>query len=204
MIKQQSKLFIVISGNIGSGKTTLCQKLHEEYGWELLKEEIINYLYIKDFYADMKRWSFHNQIQFIIHKFQQQASMKNKSSLFCQDISAYECYEIFSRKLFEDSLMNDRDFRCLTDLYNLMAASLPSPDLLVYLRTSTEILQERIINRGREFERSISLSYLTDLEKRYAIWIQSITFCPVITIDTGLIDTVSASQKVYQAAINLL
>ncbi|OUL28511.1 deoxynucleoside kinase [Nostoc sp. 106C] len=203
-MKQQRNLFITISGNIGSGKTTLCQKLHEEYGCNLLNEEIINYLYIEDFYADMKRWSFHNQIQFIIHKFQQQASMKNISNLVCQDISAYECYEIFSRKLFEDNLINYRDFQCLTDLYNLLTATLPLPDLVIHLRTSIEILQERIINRGRQFERNITLSYLNDLESRYATWIQTITFCPVITIDTGSIDTISASKKIYQAAIDLL
>ena len=186
----RDKPFVVVSGNIGTGKSTLAKLLGEEFGWEAFKENTKAYIYLSDFYEDMSRWSFNNQLQFIIHKFRQQEAIKSLPKPACQDRSVYECYEVFSRKLFDDGLMSPRDFQCLTDVYTLVLAYLPLPDLIVHLKAPVRILLDRIKQRDRAFERGITLSYLADLEQRYDDWVQSITFCPVSVTDTGQVDYV--------------
>lgn len=188
---EKNKSFVVISGNIGAGKSSLARLLGEKIGWRVLLEEVEDYLYVQDFYTNMQSWGFHNQFQFILHKFKQQEEVNTLSRPICQDRSAYECYEVFSRKLFDDGLMTQRDFRCLTEFYTLVSAYLPVPNLIIHLKASIEVLYNRFKQRARVFEQErVTLSYLADLEERYDKWIRSITFCPVLIVKTDQIDYV--------------
>ena len=188
--------FVVISGNIGAGKTTLCSFIREETEWQVLEERVSDYLYVKDFYEDMHRWSFHSQLQFIVKKFEQQKMLPR---VVFQDRSAYECYEIFSRKLFDDGFMNKRDFICLSDIYNLISSFSPIPSLIVHLKSTPEVEFSRIMERSREFEKDISFSYIMDLEKRYELWTNSVTFCPLLEIDTSSKSPEEVFQEFYKA-----
>lgn len=180
-------MFIIVSGNIGAGKTTLCKLFYERFGWRIEEENVSSLLYVGDFYSDMKSWSLHNQLDFMIYKFNQQKNIANLSRecIVFQDRSAYECHEIFTQKLFSDSLISNRDFRCLTNLYDLLSGSMPTPDLVIYLDTPFGMLIERITMRGREIEKNISQEYLMGLDSLYNQWINKVTFCPIVKIDTS-------------------
>jgi deoxyadenosine/deoxycytidine kinase len=198
-MSKKNNPFIVITGIPGSGKTTIIHRVHEDFKWKIFPDKEQEYLYVEDFYSDMERWSFHHEFNFIFNKFKQQESIHSLSIPVCQDISAYDSYEVFSRNLFNNGLMSPRDFRCLTEFYNWSSAHLPFPDLIVHLKAPIEVVLERIRRRGRFFEQGISYLYLSELEKLYENWIRSLTFCPVMIINTTQVDIASASKQIGKA-----
>lgn len=194
--------FIIICGNNGVGKTTLARILSEEGYGEVVRDRNDDYAYRRDFFMDKHRWSFHNQCQYLLLKFKQQKAAQTAHSLRprYQVRGVYDCYEIFSRKLFDDGFMTLRDFRCLTELYTLLSACISAPTLIIRLKAPVELLLERIQQRGRSIDHDLSLAYLADIEKRFENWIEHIPFCPVLELDTKELDYVS-NQEVRKAVI---
>lgn len=178
--------FVAITGNNGSGKSTLCALLGAELGWHVLPTLPMNHPYLDSFLMDPMNWSFHNQLQFIVRKFAEQSTAEtlDVNGVFCQDRSAYDCYQVFTRKLHDDGFLSPRDFACITEAYVLLSGLIASPDLIIHLRAPAELLYHRIVTRARPADKSISLPYLADLEQRYDQWIGSMTSCPTVIIDT--------------------
>ncbi|MCI2133511.1 MAG: deoxynucleoside kinase [Bacteroidales bacterium] len=165
-------MHIAIAGNIGSGKTTLTKMLVSHYGWTPKYESVDFNPYLSDFYADMERWSFNLQIYFLNKRFKDVVDISRSSDIIIQDRTIYEDAKIFAPNLHAMGLMSTRDFENYTDLFNLMMSLVSKPDLLIYLRSSIPNLVAQIQKRGREYERSIRIDYLTGLNKRYEDWIK--------------------------------
>jgi len=184
---------ISICGSNGVGKTALAQVLCKEGYGEVVNDQTNDYPYRQDFFLDKLRWSFHNQCQYILHKFKQQevARATNAQKPTYQVRSAYDCYEVFSRKLFDDGLMTPRDFQCLAELYTFVSAYIPPPTLIIHVKAPPQLLLKRIQRRGRAIDHDITMAYLTDLEKRYEHWIEHVSPCPVLQVDTGKLDYIS-------------
>ncbi len=163
---------IAIAGNIGSGKTTLTKMLVSHYGWTPKYESVDFNPYLSDFYADMERWSFNLQIYFLNKRFKDVVDISRSSDIIIQDRTIYEDAKIFAPNLHAMGLMSTRDFENYTDLFNLMMSLVSKPDLMIYLRSSIPNLVAQIQKRGREYERSIRIDYLTGLNKRYEDWIK--------------------------------
>ena len=163
--------FVGIAGNIGVGKTTFADIVSKHFGWKPYYESVADNPYLDDFYRDMHRWSFNLQIYFLHHRFACQVEIKTIASGVIQDRTIYEDVEIFARNLFEMNFMTDRDWRTYKELFRNMTQFLQKPDLIIYLRASTDTLLSRIRNRGRDFERSISPEYLHSLNISYDKWI---------------------------------
>ena len=164
-------MHIAIAGNIGSGKTTLTTKLSKHYKWEAHYEDVENNPYLNDFYKDMQRWSFNLQVYFLNSRFRQIVDIKKSGKKYIQDRTIYEDAKIFAPNLHQMGLMSSRDFDNYMDIFNLMDGFIDGPDLLIYLRASVSKLVEQIQKRGREYENSIRLDYLTRLNERYEAWI---------------------------------
>jgi deoxyadenosine/deoxycytidine kinase len=165
-------MHIAIAGNIGSGKTTLTKMLAAHYGW-MPKFESVDYNpYLADFYEDMERWSFNLQIYFLNKRFQDVVEISKHSEVIIQDRTIYEDARIFAPNLHAMGLMSTRDFESYTDLFDLMMSLVNPPDLLIYLRSSIPNLIAQIQKRGREYERSIRIDYITGLNQRYEDWIK--------------------------------
>ncbi len=165
-------MHIAIAGNIGSGKTTLTKMLVSNYGWTPKYESVDFNPYLSDFYADMERWSFNLQIYFLNKRFKDVVDISRSSDIIIQDRTIYEDAKIFAPNLHAMGLMSTRDFENYTDLFNLMMSLVSKPDLMIYLRSSIPNLVAQIQKRGREYERSIRIDYLTGLNKRYEDWIK--------------------------------
>ncbi|MBP3236546.1 MAG: deoxynucleoside kinase [Bacteroidales bacterium] len=165
-------MHIAIAGNIGSGKTTLTKMLVSHYGWTPKYESVDFNPYLSDFYADMERWSFNLQIYFLNKRFKDVVDISRSSDIIIQDRTIYEDAKIFAPNLHAMGLMSTRDFENYTDLFNLMMSLVSKPDLMIYLRSSIPNLVAQIQKRGREYERSIRIDYLTGLNKRYEDWIK--------------------------------
>lgn len=182
------KRFIVISGNIGCGKTTLTRMLAERYGWEPHYEVVQHNPYLADFYGDMRRWSLQLQIYFLSKRFQAHQTIVGSPASAIQDRSIYEDAHIFARALRESGHMEERDYANYRELYDTMMRFLMPPDLVVYIRRSIPVLQQRIEMRGRDYEKNIPVEYLSQLNRCYDDWIQSYDIGKVLTIEADELD----------------
>lgn len=168
---KKRKLFIAIAGNIGVGKTTLTRLISEELGWRAYYEKVIDNPYLPPFYEDMQRWSFHLQIFFLSNRFKSQKEITEWPDSCIQDRTIYEDVQIFARSLYEGGNMTQMDYENYCELFSTMVSYLRKPDLIIYLEAPVDKLIERILKRGREYERTIDPEYLRSLNKAYDRWI---------------------------------
>ena len=175
-------MHIAIAGNIGSGKTTLTKLLAARYGWTPRFEPVDNNPYLEDFYNDLNRWSFNLQVYFLNKRFKEVVEISKSTDTIIQDRTIYEAACIFAPNLHDQGYMSDRDFKNYTDLFNLMMSLVKKPQLMIYIRSSIPTLVKHIEKRGRDFEKSIRIDYLTGLQKRYDDWLSTYDG-ELITID---------------------
>ena len=166
-------MHIAIAGNIGSGKTTLTKMLVAHYGWTPKYESVDFNPYLADFYDDMARWSFNLQIYFLNERFKDVVDISKTDDIIVQDRTLFEDAKIFAPNLHDMGLMSTRDFENYTDLFNLMMSLVGYPDLLIYLKSTIPNLISQIQKRGRDYEKSIRIDYLTGLNEKYEAWISS-------------------------------
>ena len=183
-------MHFAIAGNIGAGKTSLTELLSEHYSWEANYEDVIDNPYLDDFYTHMERWSFNLQVYFLNSRFRQLLAAKGKDIKFVQDRTIYEDAHIFAPNLHAMGLMNHRDFTNYKSLFELMESLIEGPDLLIYLRSSIPNLVSKIHKRGREYENSISIDYLSRLNERYEAWISTYDKGNLLIIDVDELDFV--------------
>ena len=176
--------FVGVAGNIGVGKTTFTEIVAKHFGWMELYESVTDNPYLDDFYRDMHRWSFNLQIYFLHHRFACQIDIMKSEIGVIQDRTIYEDVEIFARNLHQMQYMTDRDWQTYKDLFNNMTQFLRKPDLIIYLKASTDTLLSRIKNRDRDFERDISPEYLHSLNLSYDKWISCCDDYAVLTINS--------------------
>lgn len=166
-------MHIAIAGNIGSGKTTLTKMLAKRYGWIPRFEPVDNNPYLDDFYHDMSRWSFNLQVYFLNKRFKEVVEISQSKEAIIQDRTIFEDAKIFAPNLHDQGYMSDRDFENYSDLFDLMMSLVKLPQLMIYIRSSIPTLVKHIEKRGRSFEKSIRIDYLTGLQQRYEEWIKN-------------------------------
>ena len=175
---------IVISGNIGVGKTTLSEKISKKFNWELQLEEVKDNPYLDDFYKSMKDWSFHLQIFFLNSRFNQIQKISESNNVVIQDRSIYEDYEVFTKTLYDSGVLMEREFNNYKRLYNTILKYINEPDLLIYLRNlNIDKIISNIDKRSRKFEKAIDKEYLKKLNLYYENWIKEHPQDKVLTID---------------------
>ena len=170
--KKDRTFFVGIAGNIGAGKTTLTDIIAERFNWKPYYEMVIDNPYLSDFYGDMRRWSFNLQVFFLSNRFKTHKEMEDSGYSCVQDRTIYEDVEIFAYNLWEMGNMSQRDYDNYRELFFIMSSYLKKPDLIIYLKASTDTLLSRIRKRGREFEKSIKPEYLHMLNIAYEHWIE--------------------------------
>ena len=183
-------MHIAIAGNIGAGKTSLAELIAKHYNWEAHYEDVIDNPYLDDFYTHMERWSFNLQVYFLKSRFQKLLAFQNNKKTIVQDRTIYEDAFIFAPNLNAMGLMNQRDFKNYRELFDLMESLIEGPDLLIYLRSSIPNLVNKIHKRGREYENSISIDYLSRLNERYEAWISTYDKNKMVIIDVDDLDFV--------------
>ena len=187
-------MYFALAGNIGAGKTSLAELLSKHYDWEAHLEDVIDNPYLDDFYNHMERWSFNLQIYFLNSRFRQLNGFKNSNKHFIQDRTIYEDAHIFAPNLHAMGLMNHRDFNNYQSLFGLMESVVKGPDILIYLRSSIPNLVHKIHKRGREYENSISIEYLSRLNERYEAWISNYDKGKLLIVDVDQIDFVENKE----------
>ena len=186
-----SKRFLLVAGNIGSGKTSLTERLGARLGWQTGFESVADNPYLPDFYLDMRQWSFHLQVYFLGHRAQQHRSLAEHPLSAISDRSIYEDAYIFARALYHLGNLSERDLQAYRTVFDEVVNGLPKPDLLLYLRAPVPLLMERIQRRGRAIESGITAEYLALLDSFYEEWMQTFDLCPILTIRTEDLDFVN-------------
>ncbi|MEP2936768.1 MAG: deoxynucleoside kinase [Gilvibacter sp.] len=184
-------MHVAIAGNIGSGKTTLTKLLAKHYKWQPHFEDVEDNPYLDDFYNQMERWSFNLQVYFLNSRFRQIVDIREGGKDIIQDRTIYEDAYIFAPNLHAMGLMTNRDFENYRSLFDLMESVTEAPDLLIYLRSSIPNLVNQIHQRGREYENSISIDYLSRLNERYEAWIHDYDKSNLLIFDVDSLDFVS-------------
>ncbi|MFP5490589.1 MAG: deoxynucleoside kinase [Bacteriovoracia bacterium] len=187
-LANSNQLFVVIAGNIGCGKTTLTKKLSERLGWKPHYESVQDNPYLASFYEDMSRWSFPLQVYFLTHRFNTHKFIEATGASCVQDRSIYEDANIFARALADQGTLDDRDYQNYRTLYDTMTPYLNPPTLMIFLRRSVPKLLERIKQRGRDYEQSIPVDYLTRLNKYYDEWYGQYNLGKSLIVDTDELD----------------
>lgn len=181
-------MHIAVAGNIGAGKTTLTELLAKHYKWTAHFEDVDENPYLNDFYNDMQRWSFNLQIYFLNSRFKQITDIRKSGKTIIQDRTIYEDAEIFAPNLQSMGLMSTRDFNNYKTLFDSMVSVIQPPNLLIYLRATVPTLVNQIQKRGREYESSIRIDYLKQLNDRYNNWTDSYKLGKLLIINVDDID----------------
>jgi|TARA_B100001094_G_scaffold45234_1_gene40154 deoxyadenosine/deoxycytidine kinase len=200
-------MHIAIAGNIGAGKTSLTKLLSKYYKYEGHYEDVLKNPYLDDFYDQMERWSFNLQIYFLNSRFRQIKDFEENGKNIIQDRTIYEDANIFAPNLLAMGLMTNRDFDNYKSIFNLMESFVKAPDLLVYLRSGIPNLVDQIHKRGRDYENSISIDYLSRLNERYEAWIETYDKGKLLIIDVDDLDFVKNKkdlQKITDKIDNVL
>lgn len=187
-------MHLAVSGNIGSGKTTLTEKLAKHYGWKAEFEAVDQNPYLPDFYEDMKRWAFHLQVYFLNSRYNQ--IRKIQESLFptIQDRTIYEDAYIFAANLYKSKLMTERDYWNYRSLFDSMITHVKAPDLLIYLKADIPKLVGQIEKRGRTYETAMRIDYLKNLNSHYEDWIGGYQEGKLLIVDVNNLDFVERSE----------
>ncbi len=187
-------MHVAIAGNIGAGKTTLTKLLAKHFNWKPHFESVEENPYLDDFYSEMERWSFNLQVFFLNSRFRQILELRETGKNIIQDRTIYEDAHIFAPNLHAMGLMTNRDYQNYSSLFELMENLVTPPDLLIYLRSSIPNLVGQIQKRGRDYENSISIDYLSRLNERYEAWISTYTKGKLLIIDVDHLDFVDKPE----------
>ncbi|MCX5975951.1 MAG: deoxynucleoside kinase [Coprothermobacterota bacterium] len=180
--------FVAIAGNISVGKSTLCEILAARWGWVLFKEPEMTNPYLADYYLEPSRWGIHSQMHFLLERYQGHLRLQQRETPALLDRTIYEDAEVFAY-----SILDARDWNTYRRFYHLALRLLSQPRLVVYLRAKPETLLGRMRLRGRRYEQSVSLSYLSGLNRRYEEWAGRFRRAPLLTIETEDLDFVRSS-----------
>ncbi len=186
----ESRKFIAIAGNIGSGKSSLLDFLTNSYDVSPFYEPNDENPYLPDFYKDMKRWAFQSQLFFLSNKFRIHQQADRTVGVVIQDRTIYEDAEIFATALHQMRKIDQRDWQTYWSFYQTILEAIQPPDLMIYLRCPMRTLRRRISLRGRKMERNIPLSYLKRLECLYENWIAEYSLSDVLVLESDKLNFV--------------
>ena len=160
-------MHIAIAGNIGSGKTTLTTLLARHYGWEPRFEAVAYNPYLEDYYKDIHRWAFNLEVYFLKQRFKDLLDIAKADRTVIQDRSIFEGVYVFTANNKAMGYLSDRDFQNYMELFESMMLIVREPDLMIYLRATVPHLVQNIQQRGRDYEQTMPLEYLSNLNTRY-------------------------------------
>tara|TARA_B100000073_G_C23462546_1_gene464004 strand:+ start:20 stop:664 length:645 start_codon:yes stop_codon:yes gene_type:complete len=190
--------FISIEGNIGSGKTSLVNKIINDFKGKVILEEFAENPFLPDFYKEPEKHAFPLEMFFMAERFQQLSSNINHQDLFSELTVAD--YSFFKSKLFAQNNLKENELDLFNRLYNIMFSSIKKPDLLIYLHSDIKRLQQNIKKRGRKYERNISDNYLKSIETRYFNYINKQNSYNVLILDVTNVNFIK-DQSIYAEII---
>ncbi len=193
--------FLVIEGNIGSGKTTLAGMLAADLNGKLIAEQYEENPFLPGFYENPERYSFPLELSFLASRYNQMKKDVLNPDLFHALLIAD--YHFSKTAIFAKNTLKPDEYHLFRQLFNMASDTFPKPDIYVYLHTETSRLLENIKKRGREYELNITGEYLDKIREGYLNFLKGITTFPVLIVDVNKLDFVKDPEH-YQAIKALL
>jgi deoxyguanosine kinase len=184
--------FLVIEGNIGSGKTSLAKRLATDMNAKLILEQFADNPFLPKFYKDQERYSFPLELSFLADRYNQIKKEVLNRDLFHPLILAD--YYFSKTAIFAGNTLKPDEYHLFRQIFNIVSENIPHPDLYVYLHADTNNLLQNIKKRGRDYEQDISAGYLEKISDGYFSYFRQITSFPVLIIDVNQIDFVGNNQ----------
>lgn len=181
--------YIVIEGNIGTGKTSLATRMAEETGSKLVLERFADNPFLPKFYENQARYAFPLELSFLADRFQQLNDELRPRELFSRHTVAD--YILSKSLVFAQVTLKEDEFQLYHRLFHIIHAQLPKPDLLVYLHKDVSRLQQNIRKRGRDYEQNIPDDYLGSIERGYWDYFRQLSGQRILVIDTNEVDFVN-------------
>jgi len=191
--------FIAIEGNIGSGKTTLTQKIAADFNAKTVLERFADNPFLPQFYKDPTRYAFPLEMSFLADRYSQISEDLGQLDLFKDFIVAD--YYIYKSLIFAQVTIDEDEFRLYKNIFDIMYKEVTQPDLYIYLHQETNRLLDNIKKRGRSYESEIPADYLNKINKSYADFIKTNKNQNTLVIDMTEIDLIE-NQEDYIAILN--
>jgi 2-amino-4-hydroxy-6-hydroxymethyldihydropteridine diphosphokinase len=173
--------YIAIEGNIGAGKTTLTNKLAEDFNAKTVLERFADNPFLPKFYEDQNRYAFPLEMSFLADRYQQISDDLSQFDLFKDFIIAD--YHVFKSLIFAKVTLAEDEFRLYKTMFDIIYKEMPKPDLYIYLYQTTEKLLANIKQRGRSYEQEIPAEYLEKINSGYLDYIKSQKDLNILIID---------------------
>lgn len=193
--------YLVIEGNIGAGKTSLCKKIASELKAKLILEQFAENPFLPKFYQNPERFAFPLELSFLADRYNQLKRNIENFDLFSDLIIAD--YFFMKSLIFSASTLQEDEYKLYRQVFDIIYSSLPKPDLYVYLHKSVENLQKNIKHRARDYEQNISSDYLKSIENGYFNFFKQQNDMKIILIDTNNIDFVN-NEKHYKQMVKAI
>lgn len=182
--------FIAVEGPIGVGKSSLAREIADYYQYRLLNEIVEENPFLGNFYKDIDGWSFQTEMFFLCNRYKQLEDIEkyhlNKNEPVVAD------YHIFKNQIFAERTLQSKQYEKYKQIYYILTANMPEPNLIIYLKAGLNTLLERISLRGRDIEKNIDPAYLLQLTKDYeqfmGKFINDHPNVPVLTFECDHID----------------
>jgi len=193
--------YICIEGNIGSGKSSFCQMIGNEYNSKVILEEFDENPFLPYFYEDQDKYAFAVELFFMTERHKQLEKALISQDLF-HEFSISD-YTFVKNLLFARKNLNERELRIYNKIFQVLNNDVPRPDIIVYFHRNVDILLQQIAKRGRSFEKNITAEYLTKIQNSYFEYFRNILSFPVLIIDLNTIDFVN-DPKQFEEVKNLI
>lgn len=193
--------YIVIEGNIGAGKTTLCQMLERDYAAGLVLEQFTDNPFLPSFYEDRERFAFQVELFFMAERHKQLQELLSQADMFQPFIVGD--YFFLKTLLFAKNNLKEDEYRLFARLFHVLNATFAKPDLLLYLHRPVERLVQQIQQRGREYEKDIDPAYLLEIQTAYLEYFKTQDQIPIVILNIEDVDY-TASEVHYDKIKNVL
>ncbi|MAZ30643.1 MAG: deoxynucleoside kinase [Flavobacteriales bacterium] len=184
--------YLVVEGNIGSGKTSLVKLLSSHLNVHTFYEEFSDNPFLPKFYTQPDKYAFPLELSFLAERYQQLKSELNTKDLFYSNIISD--YYFYKSLIFAQINLKEDEYLLYKKLFHIIHSNLPEPNLLVYLYSDVERLKENILGRGRSYEKDISEIYLSKINNGYFNFLNQQNKFPVLVINVTNIDFVNQKE----------
>ena len=193
--------YIVVEGNIGSGKTSLVEMLTKKFSAHAIYEEFSDNPFLPKFYEEPEKHAFPLELSFLAERYHQLKKELNTRNLFHENIISD--YYFIKSLIFAEITLPEDEFDLYKKLFHIIHQKLPQPDLLIYLYSDVERLQKNISKRGRDYESQISDTYLKKIHKGYFSFFSQQNDFPVLMLNLTNIDFVECKEDFMKILLSL-